>query len=368
MTFANHLGSVGGSETAQLGIFRELAERGWEVHLLYVSTGDYWPEWRSFVASATQIRASLPTHRQPLATSVGVLRAAASAAVARPSLLYVHNAGDAPVATAVGAIAGAPVVVHLHLPPPIRQPEWLNAVLRRTAALVAPSSDTAGRWITNARIDGRRMSVIPTGVDMARFKPLSTEERAAARAEIGVGAEELMVLYAGRIERKKGAHYLVEAVRRLSHPVHVVLCGFVEDPAYRDRLEREIEGCTATFLGLRSDVPALMGSADLVVVPSNWPETQGLVISEAMACGTPVIAFDVGGVADSMAGFPDQLVPAADAVLLAEAMDRYVAWRADSPDLGPRSRRWAEEHMSLGHSMDEVDELIQRTWNRRHGS
>ena len=61
LTVADHLGSVGGTESAQLEIFRGLARRGWEVHLLYVSRGDYWPQWDALAATTTKIGASLPS-------------------------------------------------------------------------------------------------------------------------------------------------------------------------------------------------------------------------------------------------------------------------------------------------------------------
>jgi len=169
-----------------------------------------------------------------------------------------------------------------------------------------------------------------------------------------------MVLYAGRLTPEKGAHYLIEAVRQLPSQVHVVLCGLASDRAYFARLSEETIGGNATFLGLRSDVASLMGAADLVVVPSNWPEPQGLVISEALACGTPVIAFNAGGIADSMKGFPGQLVAAGDPLQLAKVIERYLYWRSSEPELGERSRRWAEEHMSLDASTRMVDKVLTR--------
>jgi glycosyltransferase involved in cell wall biosynthesis len=372
LTVANHLGSVGGSEAAQLEIFRGLADRGWEIHLLYVSAGDYFPQWEELAASTTRIGASFPDRSALVTSGFAVAGSAIRGVRTRPSVVYVHNAGDVPVALGVSAVTGAPVVTHLHLPPPIRQPEWLNAFIRRTAAVIAPSTVTAARWVSVAKLAPDNMSVVPTGVDLDRFTPLDTEERAEVRAGLEIGADERVILFAGRMEPKKGAHFLIDAVRRLSSPVRVILCGFAEDGAYLERLQQEMAkleqespGSYAAFLGRRSDVPSLMGAADLVVVPSNWPETQGLVISEAMACGTPVVAFHVGGVGDSMHGFPDQLVAPNDPVALSKAIERCVDWRLTDPGLGPRSREWATEHMSIDRSMSLVDELITKVWRDR---
>ena len=78
LTIANHLGSVGGTESAQLAIFQNLAERGWEVDLLYVSQGNYWLEWKALATTTTQIRASIPTRSSPAASSMGTIRGAIS--------------------------------------------------------------------------------------------------------------------------------------------------------------------------------------------------------------------------------------------------------------------------------------------------
>ena len=70
LTVADHLGSIGGTEAGQLAIFRGLVERGWEVHLLYVSRGDFWPAWKELAATTTQIGASLPKPASPFSSSL----------------------------------------------------------------------------------------------------------------------------------------------------------------------------------------------------------------------------------------------------------------------------------------------------------
>src|SRR3974390_1928105 len=83
LTTANHLGSVGGTETAQLAIFRALANVGWKVRVLYVSAGDLWAEWHRF-ASTTHVGATLPSRMSPLSSSVGTLQAVLAGIRGRP--------------------------------------------------------------------------------------------------------------------------------------------------------------------------------------------------------------------------------------------------------------------------------------------
>ena len=101
LTIADHLGSIGGTEGGQLAIFRGLVERGWEVHLLYVSRGDFWPAWKELAATTTQIGASLPSSASPLTSSFSTLEGALRGMRTSPSVIYVHNAGDVPIALAV---------------------------------------------------------------------------------------------------------------------------------------------------------------------------------------------------------------------------------------------------------------------------
>jgi glycosyltransferase involved in cell wall biosynthesis len=84
-----------------------------------------------------------------------------------------------------------------------------------------------------------------------------------------------------------------------------------------------------------------------------------------MATGTPVVAFNSGGIADSMAGFPDQLVSPIDAGALAKAIERYDSWRRTDPGLGEQSREWAVAHMSGASSLHDIDELLSAVLARR---
>ncbi len=354
LTLADRLASVGGTEAAQLAIFEGLAGRGWRVDLLYRAGGDYSARWAALAAGTEVVGGYLPERSDPLASAVAAVRAVRAGRRTRPDLVYVHNAGDVPAALAVAG--RRPVAVHLHLPPPIRQPGWLDRVLRRASLVITPSTDTSQRWIDRAGLAPGRVRTVPVGVDLERFTPRPEAERLQIRRGLGVDDAEPMILYAGRIQRIKGAHFLLEAAAGLVPRPRVVLCGGATEADYLAELQRLDPG--ALFLGPRPDVPELMAAADLVVMPSNWLETQGLVISEAMASGTPVVASSVGGLTDSMAGFPDQLVPPADPAALARAIDRYLPWRRQEPDLGPRSRAWVEANLSMDATVARIDQEL----------
>ena len=169
------------------------------------------------------------------------------------------------------------------------------------------------------------MVVIPPGVDVSHFYPISADE---AKMYVGLKPEDRMVLFVGRIEPLKGVDTLIQAMSGLelkekNRPVHLAIIG--GDPAASPeemtaemaRLQKLCDdlavGQTVVFLGKRDQdkLPYYYSAAELVVMPSHY-ESFGMVALEAMACGTPVIASEVGGLAylvrDGETGFtiPDQ--------------------------------------------------------------
>ena len=166
------------------------------------------------------------------------------------------------------------------------------------------------QWLYQA--DTQRIAVIPPGVDLSHFYPIPVDE---AKAFIGIPPEDRMVLFVGRIEPLKGLDVLIEAMGRFCQHSQVeqkqldlVIIGGEPDvsqqvmTAEMSRLQdmREKYGIKdmVTFLGKRAQdtLPYYYSAAETVVVPSHY-ESFGMVALEAMACGTPVVASQVGGLA-----------------------------------------------------------------------
>ena len=170
----------------------------------------------------------------------------------------------------------------------------------------------------------RKIVIIPPGVDLSRFYPIPSDE---ARQFIGLETSDQIVLFVGRIEPLKGVDTLIEAMacqggRSLGRVTLVIIGG---DPdanpqemsAEMARLQQLCDDLCmdhmVLFLGKRAQdtLPYYYSAADVLVMPSHY-ESFGMVALEAMACGTPVIASQVGGLAylikDGETGYhvPDQ--------------------------------------------------------------
>ena len=197
-----------------------------------------------------------------------------------------------------------------------------------------------------------RCVVIPPGVDARTFHPLEPAARDAVRhavrQELGLPADALLLVQAGRWQPAKGQVVLLEAVEHLWEAgirAHAVFVGGPSGAGDAGELPRRIEQSPARD-GLLprgavppSELARLLHAADLVVVPSRT-ESFGLVAVEAMACGTPVVAARVGGLPDAV-GDAAALVDGHDPRDWAEALARLLADPAARAALGEAGRRRA---------------------------
>jgi D-inositol-3-phosphate glycosyltransferase len=144
-----------------------------------------------------------------------------------------------------------------------------------------------------------RMQVIPCGVDLNLFRP---GDQAYARRQLGIDSEEKLLLYVGRLEPEKGIERLLASVGHLKHLTGIKLIVIGGDGRHEPEFRRLLQ--FSEKLGIQhkvffagrvdqEDLPPYYSAADLLVVPSHH-ESFGLVALEALACGTPVVASDVG--------------------------------------------------------------------------
>jgi glycosyltransferase involved in cell wall biosynthesis len=166
------------------------------------------------------------------------------------------------------------------------------------------------------------------------------------------------VLFVGRLVREKGVDVLIRAAAMTGTSVRVVGEG-----AMRREWESLIDGTGAdvTMLGWRShdEVLSELRAARALVVPSIWPEVWGLVITEAFAAGVPVIASEVGGITDLLAGGRGYLIQANDPDSLASAL-RQIADNPEEANARARDARdYAREHLSYGRWRQEYGEVYE---------
>lgn len=199
------------------------------------------------------------------------------------------------------------------------------------------------------------------GIDVDHFRP-SPEARSAKRAELGVGDDTFLWLTVGSFrDDQKDYPNLLRAVARLSPEprFRVAIAGGGVLEAQMKALAVELGvSDRVDFLGLRSDVLALMQASDGFVLAS-WFEAMPIVLLEAAACGLPGVVTDVGQNAAIVVEGTGFVVPSKDDAALAEGMKRLATCAPDARgEMGRRARAHAVEQFSL--------DVVVRAWERRY--
>jgi glycosyltransferase involved in cell wall biosynthesis len=203
-----------------------------------------------------------------------------------------------------------------------------RSILSR-AVRVTAVSDALKQATSAIGINPGRIEVISNGIDLQRFRPPQPDLRSDAD-------QEKIVLFAGFLIKRKGVCYLLDAISLLpSHlrPYRVVIVGDgPEEGALHEQaralgLEKRVE-----FVGFQpqSVVSEWMKRAWIFVLPS-LEEGQGVVLLEALASATPVVASDVDGIREVVVPEVGTRVPPADSAALASAIERMLvdkdAWQ-----------------------------------------
>lgn len=223
-------------------------------------------------------------------------------------LIHNHSLHHLPVAMA--PTVPIPMLTTLHTPPT----PWLESALDAAAGagtrLAAVSRHTAASWQHAA--DG--IAVVPNGIDTDRWPA-------------GPGGAHLA--WFGRITREKGTHVAIAAARRAGMPL--VLAGPIADTNYfADEVAPQLHDnvCYAGHLRQR-ELARVVGHAGAALVTPLWDEPYGLVVAEAMACGTPVVAFARGGIPELITAHAGRLVPPGDVAAMAAAIPDAIGLSRD---------------------------------------
>ena len=235
-----------------------------------------------------------------------------------------------------------------------RLSRWLVALLARLSRLpdaVVVNSE-AGRLLHHELgYRPKRWVTLANGFDTGRFRP-DTEARRDVRAELGLPGDALAVGLIARVDPMKDHATFLAAAERVArrHPrARFVLAGLGVEPA-NPAFAAASAGALAgrvSLLGPRGDMPRLLAALDLGCLSSAFGEGFPNVIGEAMACGLPCVATDVGDSGRIIAD-TGRVVPPANPAALAEALDDLLDLPEDERHrLGAAARQRIQEHYAL---------------------
>jgi glycosyltransferase involved in cell wall biosynthesis len=384
---------LGGAERSLLDLLGHLDRRRYQPHVLSLGDGPLLAEVRRHTVEAEAV----PVRRSLAATSLrgarsGVTELLTGLVAAVPAIhavrrtrrrsgaAIVHSNGNKTHLLSLGLRPGPAVHVVWHVRDFLldRAPERLLVRLanRRVAAVIA-NSRAVGARLEHLGLHGRRLHVVPNGIDLDTFTPAGA--RAALREQFGWPADAPLVGMVGVLARWKGQHVFLAAAREIAARRPDARFVVVGAEIYRTRghgdYDAEIRGLVARWglrdvvglTGYRPDIPEVLRALDVVVHASVEPEPFGRVIIEALACGRPVVCTRGGGADEIVSDSPLEAlqVPRADAPALARAVEALLAAPAVRCRLAEVGRARVQDRYRLSvhvaHVSDLYDTLLARS-------
>jgi glycosyltransferase involved in cell wall biosynthesis len=335
----------GGGETQVLGLTLALAAAGHRAELICDPAGRLWER-----ATAEGIRCHPIRIRNAIDLAAGVkLRAILKRE--HYDVVHFHTSRAHSMAPFARGFASTLVVTRRmdYRPNRVFAPLLFNRAVDGVVAI----SDGVADSLAAAGVDRRRVTVVHSGVDCNRFRPPTAQERADARAALGISDDEILISAVGALEQRKGHRYLIEAIGALAAPPASLKlrCFIVGQGSVHRVLQGEIAVIRSLerikLLGRVDDPRELLWASDIFAMPS-LKEGLGVAALEAMASALPVIASDVGGlgevVEDERTGL---IVPPANSAKIATAIQRLAESDGLRKQMGAAARVRVMENYSM---------------------
>lgn len=374
--------SFGGAQAMLAKLFEcdSPAARGYDQSVLsLMKLGDLEARFR---ASGTQLH-TLGMHAG-VPSPIAFARLAAVARKQRPDMLmgWMHHGALAAWYASRMLAARPPVIwnVRRSLTDLAHEKPLTRAILRHTARL-SPNVDAI---IFNAHIArdqyeklGYRnadMRVIPNGFDCNLYQP-SADARGRLKRIFGIDGDPFIIAMVARYHPMKDPATLLRAFRQViasGRDAHLLIVGTGMDQLPRHIGADKLSGIAPerlTLAGDRLDVADWLGGVGLLVLPSAWGEGFPNIIGEAMACGVPCVATDIGDSAWVVGEHAGRIVPPGDAEAMAAAIGEICDLAAEPRRaLGKAGRTRIVEHFSISAVAEQYARLYDDVWERRLSS
>lgn len=227
---------------------------------------------------------------------------------------------------------------------------------RFTDRMVAISEAVKDSIVESGRIRASRVSVIYNGIDTNEFKRISIK-----REGFPINPAPSVVGMVARLDSQKGHRYFLEAASQVVKDIPGVKFLVVGDGPLKEKLRTQTTKLGLSkdviFTGPARDIPQILDTLDLFVLPSLW---EGLpsVILEAMAAGKPVVATAVGGIPEIVKdGQMSLLVPPRDPDALAQAIIKLLQNKELAQRMGQAGRRWVKDHFTIDKTVAQTEEI-----------
>lgn len=277
-------------------------------------------------------------------------------------VLNPHSSRDGWLLGLAGRLAGVPFIVRTrHIDVDYPNP-WLSRHAFTTLAdhIITTSDKITAHFREIFGLPAERITTIPTGIDVARFSPDGPKA-----ADLPAAGGAPLIGMVSVLRSWKGHNTLLQAARLLKREGFSARYVIVGDGPVRHVIEQEIVDFglrhDVALAGHREDVPEILRTLDLLVIPSTRHEGVPQIGLQALACKTPVIGSDAGGIPEIIRpGETGRIFPAGDAGALARQIREALGDRPATRALTERGRWMVEQRHSLEHMLDTLDALYRR--------
>jgi glycosyltransferase involved in cell wall biosynthesis len=221
----------------------------------------------------------------------------------------------------------------------------------------------------NYDIGSAPVKIVPNAADLKIFKPIAEEERVAWRRENGLGADDVVLIFAGGEWVRKGLDLAIRALELVpDRKAKLFIAG--DDPA-KETLKALAAECGVTdrvvFGGFRKDVPLALASSDLFLFPS-WYEAFSLATIEAAACGLPVVATSINGTEDFIQPGVNGDFVESDPKSIAKVIEPLIQDAGKRQEMGRNARRLVEENYTWDRVTEQTENAYKEYLSSRKGS
>jgi len=216
-------------------------------------------------------------------------------------------------------------------------------------------------------VEESRVTVLNPSVDPSRFREefRSPEARAACRAELGLGDDDLVVAAVGRLAEEKGHDVIFAAAKKVAALVPrarflIIGKGTIE-VELRERARETGLAETVVFAGFRKDIPRVLSACDVNALTPVSGESFGIVLLEGFCAGLPAVATDVGGVRSVCRdGETGILCPPGDVDAIADALVKLLSDAELGRQYARNGKRMVEDEFTDERLMENAEALFRR--------